>query len=38
MPFQKGNKLGGRTKGATNKLTKEIKEIFHERFRKVEKI
>ena len=30
MPFQKGNKLGGRTKGATNKLTKEIKQILQE--------
>jgi len=26
MPFQKGNKLGGRTEGAINKVNKEIKE------------
>jgi len=28
MPFSKGNKLGGRTKGAENKSTIEIKEAY----------
>lgn len=30
MPFKKGNKEGGRTKGAENKLNKEAKELFIE--------
>lgn len=28
MPFQKGNKLGGRPKGSPNKLTKSAREAF----------
>lgn len=28
MPFQKGNKLGGRTEGAIGKLTANAKEAF----------
>tara|TARA_R110000824_G_scaffold369318_1_gene558780 strand:- start:234 stop:521 length:288 start_codon:yes stop_codon:yes gene_type:complete len=28
MPFEKGNSLGGRKKGAPNSTTKEIKEAY----------
>ena len=28
MPFEKGNKLGGRTKGSENKTSKEAREAF----------
>ena len=28
MPFQTGNKLGGRTKGSTNKSTEKIKKAY----------
>lgn len=28
MPFEKGNKLGGRKKGSANKTTNEIREAF----------
>lgn len=28
MPFEKGNSLGGRTKGVPNSTTKEIKEAY----------
>lgn len=30
MAFEKGNKLGGRTKGAENKLTQSAREVFLE--------
>jgi hypothetical protein len=32
MPFEKGNKVGGRTKGATNKLTRSVREAFEAAF------
>ena len=32
MGFQKGNKLGGKTKGSVNKITKTVKEVFQAAF------
>lgn len=29
MPFEKGNNLGGRTKGSPNKSTQQIRDAFH---------
>ena len=30
MPFEKGNKVGGRTKGVQNRTTKEAKELLQQ--------
>lgn len=36
MPFQKGNKLGGRTKGAENKVPKAVKVNAKDRVEQVD--